>query len=524
MSSMNHRNRIHGLLLASLCAACGGESSEIAPAIDSLCAGGSGATVAPSSASVVLDGNRATTFGSGNNGWQYLTIDLGCARKLSGFRRYLVRDERTRASRTNQGESWQYSADGITWKYLTANNSFGWESYQNYGATLQAWHSVGYDWSKWLRPTVPVNVRFIRYHWDGSYDSVAEVELDIRVVSSSHAAIDGTSRWNVIDETSSRFETGNLGWQSVTIDLGRTVRLSRVRRWMSGAGSNRGAQGEGWAVSSDGNTFQNLVGSEVIGWQSYVNYQPHAWHSIPYGWSAWLELKSPRLVRFVRFNWDGNSDALAEIGIDEVKPATDSSYDFSWTDGNFNASLPSYAGSLSPPSTWSIMIDPAVGFSGFYQGEIYSNVGSGSNSRVSATLVQDGAGEVRGIITVQEGLTSVYFDGFGCSNKIIPAGTRWAVRMQVSSNDGRFGEAGAWDYNRFSYVSGSTSRTISGFGVGGTATFDFHGQLWNKGAGSGSPASFLSVYVDYATPCTDGPPLLLYLTRDNTVLRRMVGL
>ena len=243
---------------------------------------------------------------------------------------------------------------------------------------------------------------------------------------------------------------------------------------------------------------------------------------MPYGWSAWLELKSPQQVRYIRFHWDGNSDALNELEFEDIQ-SSDPGYDFAWTSGGFTSSLPNLA--TSAPSTWTIMTNPNVGFSGFYEGELHSNVGTGQTSKVAVMLLQSSSGEVRGLLHVVEGRSQIYLDGLGCSNKTIPEGTRLNIRMTPSTNDGRFSEAGLAPPNhQFAYASGTTTRPISGFAFSGTATLSFYAQLWNKGIGSGSPSSQLTVYVDYATPCSDGPPLLLSLTRNNAVLRTMVGL
>jgi hypothetical protein len=502
-----HTNKF---LLLALCFGCGGESIETHDqlAIEPICGPSTKATISPTSASTVIDDRLSTSFGASNNDWQRVTIDLGCARAVTGFRRNMVKNQ-SYASRSDQGETWRYSSDGSTWIVLTAADTFGWQSYTSYGTFSEGWRAVAYGWSKWLRPKAPVNARFVRYDWDGNYDALAEIEVDARTISSSRGAINGTSKWNVIDaDVATGLETGYSGWQSVTIDLGRTVRLSRLRRNMSGPTADRGAHGERWSTSIDGTAYVQLSSAD----------------SLPYGWTAWFEIPSPPLARFVRFSWEGNGDRLNEIGHDDVSPGSDSSYDFDWTPGSFTPSVPDFSTIFPAPMTWSIMTDANVGMSGFYQGEIYSNVGNGPRSRVSASLMRGSNGEIRGTLHFVEGLTPIAFGGFGCSNKTIPAGTRFNVRMQPWTNDGRFNEAGTLPYHQYRYARGSTSRPVSGFAIGGTASLTFYAQLWNKGIGAGAPSSHLAVYIEYATPCSDGPALFLTLTRNNTVLRKMVGL
>jgi hypothetical protein len=533
-SEKKHGFLIYGICIASIAASCDpGDPPQIRQEqhrLDFLCGSAVQPAITPAGASVLIDKNTSTKFGTGNNNWQFVTIDLGCAATISGMRRNMVKDQPA-ATRTNQGEQWQYSTNGTTWTSLTGPTTFGWSSYVNYGANLHAWHSTPYGWSRWLRPTSPITARYLRYHWDGNQDSVTEVEVDSRTITTQRVAINNTSAWDVInsDETTG-LETGYLDWQYVTIDLGRTVQLSRLRRHMSGSG-NRAWDGEAWTVSSDGTTYNYLTAADVTGWESYINYgaSNNAWRSVPYGWSAWLALGSPRYVRYLRYHWDGNADRLNEIEFQEVLTGTDPNYDFLWTSGGFTPSVPDYSGFNPAPSMWTIMSNPQTGFTGFYEGEIWSNVGGGQRSQVSAVLLSSASGEVRGTIDFSQGLTAVYLDGLFCSNKIIPEGTRLAVRMTPWTNDGRFSETPL--LSDYLYASGSTSRPVSGFGVDGTATFNLYAQLSLTELGSNSPRSELVVYVEYDTPCTDGPPLYLFLTRNSPafpvgeqVLRKMVGL
>ncbi len=498
-------------------------------ALEPLCGYSRVASVEPKSAITTIDGQVSTSYGLGNNKWQSVTIDLKCRRTISGLRRYMVRIRLAQfASRNNQGESWSYSTDGVRWIQILGSSTFGWNSYINY--VPHAWHSVDYGWSRWLRTKRPVTARYIRYSWDGNNDSVGEIEIDARTVSSSRAAINRTSVWNVIDSSPrSGLYTGYQNWQSVTIDLGRLIRLSRLRRHMAGIFSSRGIQGESWATSTDGASFQNLVASDVTGWEGYVNYLPHAWHSLPYGWSAWLNLEAPRLVRFIRFSWDGNSDSVNEVEFQQVPPGTDPNYDFAFGDPAFAASLsvPNYSNTSQPPSLSQIRADLNVGFTGFYLGQLDGS--NGLRSHVTATLLQSNTGEVRGILTIDQGGYAgiALRGGIFCSEKRIPIGTRVAIRLTPWVHDGRFsGQYTLLPGDTERFVSGSTSRPISGFGISGTAQINIYAVLHTTDhVRVDLPGnSHLIAQVQVETPCDDGPPLNLLLIRDDQMLLRTVGL
>ncbi|MEZ4619471.1 MAG: hypothetical protein R2867_28750 [Caldilineaceae bacterium] len=113
-------------------------------------------------------------------------------------------------------------------------------------------------------------------------------------------------------------------WQFVRLSANCLMELKGLRRYMTRDGKNatghRGAQGETVSYSIDGVHWVNLTGETTSGWESYTNYRPHAWHSVQYGWSKWLTLKSPVYARHIRFHWDGDGDALNEIEID-MQPA-----------------------------------------------------------------------------------------------------------------------------------------------------------------------------------------------------------
>ena len=88
----------------------------------------------------------------------------------------------------------------------------------------------------------------------------------------------------------------------------------------SDASGGRGAQGEAASYSSDGVTWTALSSTTSSGWSGYVNYAPTAWHSLPYGTSAWLRLNQPARARYLRFQWDGNADVLNEVTLSAKLP------------------------------------------------------------------------------------------------------------------------------------------------------------------------------------------------------------
>ncbi|MGI9335064.1 MAG: hypothetical protein ACR2RL_18115 [Gammaproteobacteria bacterium] len=121
------------------------------------------------------------------------------------------------------------------------------------------------------------------------------------------------------NDPASYFASGYDNWQYLQIDFQCIGELRGLRRHMTSDGADatgqRGSQGEGVSYSLDGITWTQLTGSTTSGWNTYVNYAPHAWHSLPYGWSAWLSLGAPAVARYVRFHWDGDDDALNEIEV-----------------------------------------------------------------------------------------------------------------------------------------------------------------------------------------------------------------
>jgi hypothetical protein len=303
-------------------AAPDGLISESTQPLESLCTGAV-SSVVPATASNVIDGNTATHFGSGNNNWQTVTIDLGCTARVTGVRRNMVATTPSLATRNGQGEMVSVSNDNVTFTPLTFPTTFGWgPPYVNYGAQLQAWHTVGYGWSRFLRPNTPIQARYVRFQWDGNFDAVTEVEVDTKTISVNQAVTSG-SVYNAIDGNSSTgFTTAQTQWQQVEVDFGRSVALTRLRRNMSGASANRGENGEQIQVSADGTTWRPIVVGDVAGWEAYTNYgaQRQAWKRMPYGWSNYLSFRQPPVLRYLRYLWDGNSDNFNELELETTSP------------------------------------------------------------------------------------------------------------------------------------------------------------------------------------------------------------
>lgn len=295
---------------------------ESSQPLASLCTGVV-STVAPATASNLIDGNTATHYGSGNNDWQSVTIDLGCTARVTGVRRNMVAITPGFASRSGQGEMVSVSNDNVTFTPLTFPTTFGWgPPYVNYGAQLQAWHSVGYGWSRFLRPNTPIQARYVRYQWDGAFDAVTEVEVDTKTISVNQAVTAGNV-YNAIDgDPNTHFTTAQNDWQQVEVDFGRTVALTRLRRNMSGTAANRGMNGEQIQVSANGTTWRSIVLGDVAGWEAYVNYgaQLHAWRLMPYGWSNYLSFRQPPVIRYVRYLWDGDNDNFNELELETTSP------------------------------------------------------------------------------------------------------------------------------------------------------------------------------------------------------------
>ncbi len=151
-------------------------------------------------------------------------------------------------------------------------------------------------------------------------------------VTSDQPAIPNRFVSNAFDgSTGSFFATEHLDWQYVQVDFGCVGTFSGFSRLMtlgnSGAG-HRGRQGEAVSYSTDGRTWTRLTGSTTTGWEGYMNYRPHAWHSVSFGWSERLRLDVPADARYVRFHWDGApGHFLHELRIDFTPPPLPPSVD-----------------------------------------------------------------------------------------------------------------------------------------------------------------------------------------------------
>lgn len=468
----------------------------------------------------VIDRNISTTYSNGS-GWQSATIDLGCTAKVTGIRRHLTRVSPL-ATRVNRGESVSVSKDGVNWGPLTGAGTFGWTSYVNY--LPDAWHSLPYGWSKWLRPNKALSARYIRYSWDSQGDAMSEVEVSTRAIVADLPAINNTSAWDVLDGvTTTGFQSGSTNWQNVVVDLGRPVLFSRFRRHMSGVGANRGNQGERVQVSLDGMSYRDLLASDVAGWESYHNYAPEAWDAVPYSWSAWMRVRNPVSVRYVKFLWDGNNDALNEIETDYVTDAGDTAYDFNSQDAAFWASVRSthpfiQSGPIQIPLTMD-QVRWQVGFTGAFDGHIYwrTNLSGPGRLRAFLSLVDNG-GDVRGTMTVLQGGLK-YEGGLLCGATDIPMGTQLQIRMSPWTYDGRFATqlGGSYDPTRDLRIGrqGFTSREVSGFGVSGDVDVTMHAVLQTHLDRSHVVGD---VTLEMPSPCADATFEVQFFRRDYSLL------
>ncbi len=130
------------------------------------------------------------------------------------------------------------------------------------------------------------------------------------------------------------FASSHMNWQHVECDLGRDVWFEGIRRMMTRDGvdtsGTRGQQGEAvWFRSASGSwtrvtscsTSGPGAASSSAGWQPqcggspYVSYgNGNGWHSVEYGWSDPLMLRTRQRARYIRFGWDGNEWATSERG------------------------------------------------------------------------------------------------------------------------------------------------------------------------------------------------------------------
>ena len=138
-----------------------------------------------------------------------------------------------------------------------------------------------------------------------------------RLVGGDRAGLNRTTHGMAADgKTATGFQSSYNNWQYLQIDFSCVGDFSGVRRYMtrnSATSGRRVLQGEGIAYSVDGVNWINVQRADTTGWESYVGYATAAWHSVPYGWSSWLRLKTPVKARFLRFRWDGDADVLNEI-------------------------------------------------------------------------------------------------------------------------------------------------------------------------------------------------------------------
>ncbi len=161
-------------------------STNLSPSFQSACtpiisgdrAGDNGTTH-----DLTFDGRVKSYFDSSYDNWQYVEIDFNCVGEFAGLRRYMTRDGRdTSGNRGPQGEGVSFSLDGVNWTELTGPRTTGWESYVNYGTNNEAWHSVIYGWSEWLKLQTPVQARFVRFNWDDNKDALNEIEVALTAV------------------------------------------------------------------------------------------------------------------------------------------------------------------------------------------------------------------------------------------------------------------------------------------------------------------------------------------------------
>ena len=148
----------------------------------------------------------------------------------------------------------------------------------------------------------------------------AQVRADRTGTGTPESVFDGS--------LSTRFQSSYANWQLIECDFGAIVPFDAIRRYMTDqsgrTGGHRGQQGESVSYSADRTTWTELTGSNTLGWSAYVNYgaRSHAWHSVAYGWSAWLALRQTAQARYVRFHWDGAAvgEGLHEIELDYRPP------------------------------------------------------------------------------------------------------------------------------------------------------------------------------------------------------------
>ena len=103
------------------------------------------------------------------------------------------------------------------------------------------------------------------------------------------------------------FNSSYLDWQHIQLDFSCIAEVAAFRPYMTRHGTstagNRGSQGEGFAYSLDDVHWANVTADKSTGWQNYVNLRPHAWSSLNYGWSAWLQLGAKSRIAVRAYLW-----------------------------------------------------------------------------------------------------------------------------------------------------------------------------------------------------------------------------
>lgn len=136
-------------------------------------------------------------------------------------------------------------------------------------------------------------------------------------ISADRGARDATTPQMVFDgKVETGFYSAHDDWQYVQVEFPEEVLFNGLRRHMRGGADRRVMQGEGASWSQDGHSYTKLLGETTTGWEGYTNYKPHAWHSVPYGWSEWLRPDRPVRLKYLRFQWDGDDDILDEVELD----------------------------------------------------------------------------------------------------------------------------------------------------------------------------------------------------------------
>jgi hypothetical protein len=336
-----------------------------------------------------------------------------------------------------------------------------------------------------------------------------------------------------VDETAAAgFESSYDDWQYAQVDFGKPVVFTQIRRRMSGSEANRGAQGEGFSYSVDGTMWTQFTNANSTGWEAYNNYAPNAWQYLPYGWSAWLKLRWPATARYIRFNWDGNSDTVNELQLDRPLDSGDPSYDFADTDPAFQGNFVNHVGSYTHPAggSWQ-QVRHNVGLTGQYDGHLFGTLPNSSGWGRAYVSLRDQGAETRGKLTIVQAANApggalMYDGGPICGSTALPFGAEIDVRVHPwTSYDNRFSE---WDVSyhpRFGdsrqFATGSTTRRVETLLVSGQATFTIFAMLQ---VGNAPLRSDLvgELLISAPSPCTD-TKFRFQLTRREDVLRASLG-